>query len=225
MKMDCGSSEPEISLVLNIYESVLPFPIKGVRSVAETKKIESIESLTVSAAVLADLLGVSERRVRQLASEGIFTRVAKGRYNLPDSIKTYLNMIKMEKDIMNTQAPGELDLDQERAIKVRVERHQAEIKLALMRGEIHKSSDVEQVMTDMLISFKTRLLNIPPKLSPILAEKSDKVVVQDILSNEILEVLCELKDYNAEDFYSKEYIDYDEEEIDGYSEVEAANQP
>ena len=105
-------------------------------------KVENIDSLTVSSAVLADLLGVTDRRVRQLASEGIFTRVSKGRYNLPDSIKTYLNMLKMEKDIVNSHTNGELDLEQERAIKVRVERHQAEIKLALMRGEIHKAEDV-----------------------------------------------------------------------------------
>lgn len=187
-------------------------------------KVENIDSLTVSAAVLADLLGVTDRRVRQLATEGIFTRVSKGRYNLPDSIKTYLNMLKMEKDIMNSQVTGELDLDQERAIKVRVERHQAEIKLALMRGEIHKASDVEQVMVDMLTSFRTRLLNIPPKLAPILSDKNDKGVIQEILTNEITEVLHELKDYNAEDFYAKEYIEYNEEEIDVYVQDEAENQ-
>lgn len=181
-------------------------------------KIDSIEALTVSSAVLADLLGVSDRRVRQLASEGIFTRVSKGRYNLPDSIKTYLNMLKMEKDIMNSQTTGELDLEQERAIKVRVERHQAEIKLALMRGEIHKAIDVEQVMVDMLTSFRTRLLNIPPKLAPILADKNDKVIIQEIITNEIIEVLYELKNYNPEDFYGKDYIEYNEEEIDVYEQ-------
>ena len=187
-------------------------------------KVENIDSLTVSSAVLADLLGVTDRRVRQLASEGIFTRVSKGRYNLPDSIKTYLNMLKMEKDIVNSYTNGELDLEQERAIKVRVERHQAEIKLALMRGEIHKAEDVEQVMVDMLTSFRTRLLNIPPKLAPILAEKKNKAVIQEIINDELIEVLHELKDYNAEDFYSKEYIDYDEGEIDGYGLNEEENQ-
>ena len=151
-------------------------------------KVENIDSLTVSSAVLADLLGVTDRRVRQLASEGIFTRVSKGRYNLPDSIKTYLNMLKMEKDIVNSHTNGELDLEQERAIKVRVERHQAEIKLALMRGEIHKAEDVEQVMVDMLTSFRTRLLNIPPKLAPILAEKKNKAVIQEIINDELIEV-------------------------------------
>ena len=99
----------------------------------------------------------------------------------------------------------------------------AEIKLALMRGEIHKASDVEQVMVDMLTSFRTRLLNIPPKLAPILSDKNDKGIIQEILTNEIIEVLYELKDYNAEDFYAKEYIEYNEEEIDVYVQDEAEN--
>jgi phage terminase Nu1 subunit (DNA packaging protein) len=190
--------------------------VKGVKLMAETKKIESIESLTVSASVLADLLNVTERRVRQLAEEGIFTRVAKGRYNLPESIKTYLNMLKMEKDIIGSNAPGEIELETERAIKTRVERKQAEIKLALMKGQVHKASDVEQVMVDMLTSFRTRLLNIPAKLAPILVDRKETGYIKEMITAEMIEVLNELKDYNPADFYAKEHIEYDEEEIETY---------
>ncbi|MDF2596613.1 MAG: hypothetical protein K0R69_2954 [Clostridia bacterium] len=190
----------------------------------ETKKVSTIESLTVSASVLADLLGVTERRVRQLAGEGIFTRAAKGRYNLPESIKTYINMIKMEKDIMGSTTAGDLDLETERAIKTRVERKQAEIKLALMKGEVHKAYDVQQVMADMLISFRTRLLNIPAKLAPILVARAEAGSIKDIISNEVVEVLNELKEYNPSDFYAKEYIEYDEEDIDIY-ELEEGDMP
>lgn len=190
----------------------------------ETKKVASIENLTVSASVLADLLGVTERRVRQLAEEGIFTRASKGRYNLPESIKTYINMIKMEKDIIGSTTAGELDLETERAIKTRVERKQAEIKLALMKGEVHKASDVQQVMMDMLTSFRTRLLNIPSKLAPILVARNEAGNIKDIVTNEVIELLNELKEYNPSDFYAKEYIEYDEDEIDEY-ELDVGDTP
>lgn len=37
----------------------------------ESAKITNVDSLTVSAAVLGDIFGVSDRRIRQMAEEGI----------------------------------------------------------------------------------------------------------------------------------------------------------
>lgn len=185
---------------------------------ADSAKIESIESLTVSAAVLGELLGVSDRRVRQLAEEGIFTRVSKGRYSLPESIKTYINMLKMEKDVASSIDPSKFDLDLERAIHERVKRKQAEIKLAVMKGECHTTSDVKQVLTDMLVAFRAKLLNLPSKLAPTLVQKEDAGVIRDMINKEILEALGELKEYNAADYYGKGRILYDEEEIEQYDD-------
>ncbi|WP_410495806.1 hypothetical protein QTL86_19265 [Cellulosilyticum sp. ST5] len=185
-----------------------------------TEKIGSIEGLTVSATVLGELLSVTDRRVRQLAEEGIFKRVSKGRYLLPDSIKTYINMLKMENDIAASGGSNNLDLETEKAIHERIKRQQSEIKLALMRGEVHKSEDVEEVMTDMLASFRSKMMSLPSKLAPLLLNKSEATTVREVLTREILEVLMELKDYNPYDFYGEEYIEYDEGEVDNYEKEE-----
>ena len=47
----------------------------------DSAKVTNIDSITVSAAVLGDLFGVTDRRIRQMAEEGIVARAAKGRYN------------------------------------------------------------------------------------------------------------------------------------------------
>ena len=185
-----------------------------------TEKTGSIEGLTVSATVLGELLSVTDRRVRQLAEEGIFRRVSKGRYLLPDSIKTYINMLKMENDIAASGGNNNLDLETEKAIHERIKRQQSEIKLALMRGEVHKSEDVEEVMTDMLASFRSKMMSLPSKLAPLLLNKSEATTVREVLTREILEVLMELKDYNPYDFYGEEYIEYDEGEVDNYEKEE-----
>ena len=54
----------------------------------ESAKVTDIDSLTVSAAVLGQIFGVSDRRIRQMAEEGIIVRVAKGRYNWPLTVPT-----------------------------------------------------------------------------------------------------------------------------------------
>lgn len=179
-------------------------------------KIEDISSVTVSASVLGDLLGVTDRRVRQLAEEGIFIRVSKGRYSLPESIKNYITTLKMQNDILTSGQEEGIDLELEKAIHERIKRHQSEIKLALMKGEVHRSDDVEQVMTDMLTSFRTRLLNIPSKVAPMLVARNEAGHIRDMLTNEMVEVLEELKDYDPTKFYGEDYIDYDEDEIENY---------
>lgn len=40
----------------------------------ESAKVTDIDSLTVSAAVLGNIFGVTDRRIRQMAEEGIIVR-------------------------------------------------------------------------------------------------------------------------------------------------------
>ena len=81
----------------------------------ESAKITNIDSTTVSAAVLGDMFGVSDRRIRQMAEEGIVARAAKGRYKLVDSIKNYLLTVKLAAEGVGVDlADGEINLDEEK---------------------------------------------------------------------------------------------------------------
>lgn len=133
----------------------------------ESAKVTDIDSLTVSAAVLGNIFGVTDRRIRQMAEEGIIVRAAKGRYNLVDSLKNYILSLKLAVDSNDSDNPdGELNFEEEKALHERVKRHISEMKLQTMKGELHKADDVRHVMTDMLSSFKTRMMNIPAKARP-----------------------------------------------------------
>ena len=150
----------------------------------ESAKITNIDSTTVSAAVLGDMFGVSDRRIRQMAEEGIVARAAKGRYKLVDSIKNYLLTVKLAAEGVGVDlADGEINLEEEKGLHERVKRHISELKLQIMKGGLHKAQDVEIVMTDMLVAFKTRMMNIPSKVAPIL-ESRDAVFIKDRLRSE-----------------------------------------
>ena len=175
-------------------------------------KVEDISQVTVSAKVLSEIIGVSDRRIRQLAEEGILVKASQGRYKLLDSMKGYILNLKVALDskMPSNLDDGEVDLYQEKALHERVKRHITELKLHLMEGKVHQSEDVEAVMTDMLLNIKTKLLSLPSKLTPLLVDRQDPGYVKDAITNEILLVLEELSDYKASDFYGKEYIDTDE---------------
>ena len=175
-------------------------------------KIKDISSVTVSASVLGDIIGISDRRVRQIGEEGIFIRAAKGRYKLLESIKNYIINLKVEADNKKCVIDNELDYEEERALLTRVNRHLAELKLSLAKGEAHKAGDVKAVMSDMLASFRSRLLNIPSKVSPKLVNKGNADYVKNILTTEINEVLQELSEYSPDKFSENCFTEENEED-------------
>lgn len=185
------------------------------------RKVEDISQIVVAAKVLSKIIGVSERRIRQLAEEGILTKAASGRYNLQESLHGYILSLRVANDAsrVQTELEDELDLDTEKALHERVRRHISELKYALMKGKVHKAEDVEEVMINMLTNFKTKLSNLPSKLTPLLVDRADKGYILDLLTKEFYEVLEELSNYNASDFYGKEFIDADEDEYEDGEEL------
>lgn len=177
-------------------------------------KITDISTVAVSASVLADIIGVSDRRIRQLAEEGILIKVGHGRYNLQDSLQAYILNLRVEMEAGKDKPATDevLGLEQEKAIHENVKRHMSELKLHLMKGNMHRSEDVEAVMTDMLLNFKTKILSLPSKLTPRLVNRQDEGFILDTLTEELNLVLEELSEYNPAVFYSKEYILQDGDE-------------
>lgn len=180
---------------------------------AETEKVDDLSRITVSAGVLSKIIGVSDRRIRQLADEGILTKASSGRYNLQESLHSYILNLRVANDATkNPDLEDKLDYALEKAMHERVKRHMSELQYALMKGNVHKSEDVEAVMTNMLTNFKTKIMNLPSKLTPLLVDRKDKKYILDLLTDEFHEALNELSDYNAGDFYSDDYIDIEDDE-------------
>ncbi len=190
----------------------------GIDIMTESVKTTDISAITVNSATLEKMIGVSDRRIRQLAEEGIVVRAAKGRYKLKDSIMNYILTLKVAMEAAGTDSPdGELDLEEEKAIHERVKRHISELKLQVMKGELHRSGDVERVMTDMLVSIRARLLAMPTKLAPLLVARNDVGYIRTALNREVLDALNELKDYDPKDFQGDGFVG-EEEDTEGYED-------
>ena len=182
------------------------------KSTTESAKITDIDRITVSASVLGNIFGVTDRRIRQMAEEGIVVRASKGRYKLVDSLKNYLLTLKLTAEGVGVElTDGEINIDEEKALHERVKRHISELKLQVMKGSLHEAKDVERVMMDMLAAFKTKIMGIPSKTAPVL-ENRDAVYIKDHLTKEVVEALSELADYDPRMFYGDEYIDSEEED-------------
>lgn len=181
----------------------------------KAKSPEALKDMAVSSSVLENIFGTTDRWIRKLADEGIVIRESHGKYMLYESIRNYITFLKVN-NRKKTPVPieGEVkDLDTERAEHEHIKRQISEIKLMLIKGQVHKAEDVEAVMTDMLERFKTRVLALPSKLA-VKLERKGRVKIQKVLEEELHQCLNELGKYNAADFYGDEHIDVDMKQID-----------
>lgn len=190
---------------------MFPFPKGGDELEEKNKKIEDVDNVVVSSTVLADLFGLTTRRIRMLADEGIIQKTSRGRYNLQENIKSYIVYLKADKDLKEKSFDDELDPDKERALLTRRQREKLDLEIASIRGQMHFSSDVERVMNDMLANFRAKLIATPTKVAPILIAKNDASEIQDLLLRELFEVLQEFSCYDPSTFYSEKYIELDED--------------
>lgn len=181
---------------------------------AANNQIEDIETLTVSGMVMAKVLNVTDRRIRQYAEEGLIDKAVRGKYSLLSSVQKYIAFIKANKDIESMSENKELNYEDEHAKHEMVKRQIAEITLAKIKGDIHEADDVRRVMEHMLSNFRARLMNIPTKIAPVLLARDNINVIQSMIDKEIIEVLEELSDYNPEVFLSEDYVAIDDEEED-----------
>lgn len=199
---------------------MFPLPIKrgGCILSDDVKKIDNVEQVTVSSTVLSNLFGLTTRRIRQLENEGVIQKIARGKYSLQDNIKSYITYIKASADLKeNKIEEGKIDYDEEHALLERRKREKMELELAAMRGTMHYSEDVERVMNDMLSNFKAKILALPSRAAPRLITLSTIADIQEVLQNEVLDALNEMSQYNPNDFYSDEYVDVLDDEVENES--------
>ena len=142
---------------------------------------------------IARFLDVSERRVRQLRDEKVIAEVRPGLYDLIDTNHRYINYLRKR----NPEGDETIDYNTERAKLVRAKRKNEEYELQLKENQLHAAEDIEAVMTDMLVNFKSRLMAIPSKLAPVLCKKTDKAEIFALLKDHIDEALMELSDFKT----------------------------
>jgi len=161
-------------------------------------KNKSENAIIVTTKEIAEILGLSDRRIRQLENEGSLVKISRGRFDLPASIQRYIETIREQ-----NQSAEELDLNKEKTLLTRANRQKVEIELKIMQGDLHRSEDVESVMNNMIASSRAQLLTLPRKVAPLVLGQKDVDAIQNIIKKYVYEALQELSEYNPHVFYAK----------------------
>ena len=173
---------------------------------------------------LAAILGITDRRVRQLKNEfglfskGLSSEKKQKNYVLEKCVPEYINY-KLEAEVQ--QGKG-YNKEKEQAEHEQIKKKISILKLRKLKRELHEADDVEEFLTDMLVNFKNRLLSVPQKVAPLIVSEDDVNVILDILEREIFQTLEELSEYDPlkidKDTTSQILEEMDEEEDEDESE-------
>lgn len=95
-----------------------------------------IDGAVVSAKSMGKLIGLSDRRVRQLAEEGIIPKTEGGSYELVKAISSYINFLKLNNEIDNTNLAEAYE--KEKVLHERAKRQKAEILVRKIKMKFMK---------------------------------------------------------------------------------------
>lgn len=126
----------------------------------------------VSQKIMAEILGVSERTVRKLTE--IKTLIAnEGKYELKENVKLYL---QSKDEIMKQK---------------KAQREMTEFKLKVYKDQFHKDEIVDEVISEMIMKFRGKLISCIRKIDNEL-ELNDNTNRKKIIKKNILLTLSEL---------------------------------
>lgn len=179
----------------------------------KTTRVSDLTNLVVTGKALGQVIGVSERQVRNLSSEGKILKTPSGSYELVPALRFYIQNLKRDSEATKSEIKDTENYNKEKTLHERAKRQKAELQLGQMRGELHKSEVVEVVMTDMLSTIRSKLLAIPVKMAPILIGRDNISEIQEILESEIYEALKNLSEYEPELFIDDSYVEEFEEDV------------
>ena len=147
---------------------------------------EKNEAVAWSTAKLAGVLGVSTRRVQQLADDGVVKKVGHGKYDLAASIQGYIEFVKAQGQPKDEEGKG-LEKEKIRLTKARAD--EAELKLTILRGDAVLMPDVEALIAEEYGSLRQGLSQYPAKVASKVSLMSEAAEVQAFLTDELEETL------------------------------------
>ena len=136
---------------------------------------------TISQQEFGDMLGISQQSVSALVEAGTLPRGASAGVWLT----RYCHRIREQAAGRLGLLEGGLDLVQERALLSKQHRILAEMRVDEERGSLIRVDAVKAALARAFSTARENLLQIPPRLAPLLAADSDTSSVQIALHTEI----------------------------------------
>lgn len=157
-----------------------------------TKNI--IGETEVNGTELASVLGLSKRRIEQMAQDGTITAVSRGRFILGESVQKYIkflsdgSMDEEDKKLEKARRQSEATMKASKAIIAKMEAEE-------LRGNMHRAEDVAAMTEDLVYTIRGALLALPGRLAVDVAATKTAAEASEVIRKEVNKVMRELAGY------------------------------
>ena len=121
---------------------------------------------------ICQILDLTERRVRQLVTDGILPKNSeRGRYELIPTVKGYIHWLRDRSLYGEAKAKSGnvVSLDEARRRKLIAEAELAELELQKERGEVVSIEETEKSWTEVLGAVRAKILALPTTMAAVSA--------------------------------------------------------
>lgn len=162
---------------------------------------------TIHSSQLEDLVGLGEKRLRQLSAEGVIpARTGRAEYPFAEVLRKLFQHFRKRNEAASGDSELERKLDLERLRKLRIANARA-------AREVISVVEAQKAHGDLLMVFVQRCDDLPDKLAAAL-ENRPAEYIKEKLKNEIRilrEALAATPDYKYEDDVDENEADEDDE--------------
>ena len=149
------------------------------------------EETEVSTTELACVLGITGRRIRQMAEDGQLQKVSKGRFLLADSVQRYVKFL----------SDGPMDeedkkLEKTRRVAETTKATIAKLEAEELKGTMHRAEDVAALTEDLVYTIRGALNALPGRLAVDVAAVSTPAEASEVIRKEVSKVMRELAGYH-----------------------------
>lgn len=140
--------------------------------------------IIVNQAAICAALNLTHTHVQQLTKDGVIVKDGRNNYDLIESVRRYIKRLKGQEG-----SQSGADYYAERARLTRAQADEREIKNAKAKGELIPIEAAETVWCNAAILLRNNLLNLPNKLSHVVAPLTDTPEIAEEIKKELIHVL------------------------------------
>jgi phage terminase Nu1 subunit (DNA packaging protein) len=173
---------------------------------------------TVPVLTLAKLFNLTDRRVQQLAKDGIIPKAEKGKYDLIAATRAYIKYLQ-ERATGRDIEPQDTYVERARLLKAQADKTELEVKA--INAEVIAADQVELLWSGLVSAFRSRMIALPTRCAHLVMTLKTYQEIEACLRSQIYEALDELSRYDPE----QSGIDIEESSEAGSTATVAESQP
>ena len=144
---------------------------------------------------ICKMLDLTDRRVQQLAKEGVLPKTEKGKYDLVGCVRGYVHYLRD----MALGKDTDVDGHKWRERMVKANALKAEMELDDMKQDLVRVVKIESYLDKLFTAIKQHILAMPSKVSPMVAGEESVEGIKLVLEGEAHDILNLIADYEIID--------------------------